>query len=60
MPGQFIPVGAEGIGLDDIRARIDIFTVDLSDQGRAGQVERIKTFAETDAALVQNSAHRPI
>ena len=43
MPGQLIAVRAKGVGLDDLRAGIDIFAVDLGDQGRVHQVELIET-----------------
>jgi hypothetical protein len=36
MLGKFIAVGAESIGLDNVRAGVDVFAVDFSHQRRVG------------------------
>ncbi len=39
---QLVAIGAKGVGLYDVRARIDVFPVDIRNQGRVGQVEFIE------------------
>ena len=51
-------VGAEGVGRDDVRARIDVGAVDVQDRVRMGQVEGFAVAAETVA--LEHRAHRPV
>jgi hypothetical protein len=44
--GQFETVSAKGVGLDDLRAGLDVFSVDLPDQCGLAQVEGVKALAE--------------
>ncbi len=43
MSGEFKAIRAECIGLDDLRASLDIFLVNFSHHGWVAQVERIET-----------------
>ena len=60
MLGQLVAVGAEGVGLDDLRSGFDVFAVDFATRAGLLQVEQVKTVFKTDAALVQHGAHGAI
>ena len=57
MLAQLKAVCAEGIGQNQLRARLDIFAVDGRDRAGIGQVQLIKTLFKTDPAAVQHGAH---
>ena len=57
---QLVAVGAEGVGLDDLRAGINIRPVDLGDQVRLRQVQLVEAACKPDAAGVEHGAHRPV
>jgi hypothetical protein len=51
------PVGAERVGLDDVRAGAQVALVDRADQARIGQVEFRQRAVERGARRVQHGAH---
>ncbi len=51
------PVGAEGVGLDEVRSGRDIAVVDRADDLRIGQVEFVEAPVEEDPLLVQHRPH---
>jgi hypothetical protein len=53
------PVGAEGIGLDDVGAGADVILVDFLDELRPRQVQRIEALVDEHALRVPRP-HRPI
>ena len=53
-------IGAKGIGLDDLRARLQVFLVDVAHQFRLGEIQFVVAAVDKDAASVQAGAHRPI
>ena len=50
-------VRAERVGLDDVRAGVDVVLVDLGDHVRPGDVELLEVLHDEDAALVEERAH---
>ena len=57
MTSQLVAVRAEGIGQDQLRARLDVLAMHFSHRSGIGQVEFIKALVETDAAAVQHRPH---
>ncbi len=57
---QTHPVGAERVGLDDLRARLDVVLVDAAHQVRRRKVQLVEGTVEEHAAGVQHGAHRAI
>ncbi len=53
-------IGAKSIGLDNLRARLQIFLVDGSHQFRLGEIQFVVAAVDEDAASVQAGAHGPI
>jgi hypothetical protein len=51
---------AKCIGLNDLRARINVTAVNFSDYTRLRQVQGIEALVEGDAARVQLRTRRPI
>jgi len=58
--GQLVAVGAEGVGLEQLRAGRQKAGVNGGDQLRAAQVQFIKAGVDGDAVLVQGGAHRAV
>ena len=54
------PVRAEGVGLDDVRARGQVALVDRADQPGVGQVELGQRPVQRGARGVQHGAHRAV
>ena len=50
----------EGVGLDDVRAGADVFLMDLGDQIRLRDVERVEALVDEHALRVQHRAHRAV
>ena len=57
MAGQPEAVGAKGVGLDDLRAGLQVFFVNRQDQARVGEVQLVVAAVDEDAAGVERSAH---
>jgi len=57
---QLEAVGAEGVGLDDLRAGLDVGTVDLRHLRRLAEVQLVETALEAEAVRVQHGAHRAV
>ena len=55
--GQAEAVGAEGVGLDGVRAGLDVLAVDRRDELGPGQDELVQAGALRDAARVEQRAH---
>jgi hypothetical protein len=53
-------IGPKSIGLDDLRARLQVFLVDGSHQFRLGEIQFVVAAVDKDAASVQAGAHGPI
>ena len=58
--GQLPRVGAEGVGLDDLRARLHVGPVDVADQVRLLQVQLVVADVEEGALAVEHGAHRAV
>ena len=58
--GQALPVGAEGVGLQDLRAGLDVLLVDLADQVGRREVQLVEAAVDEDAARVEHGAHGAI
>jgi hypothetical protein len=58
--GQLHRVGPERIGLENLRARLDVLLVDAPDDVRALPVEFVVAHVHEDAATVEERAHRPV
>ena len=58
--GQLDAVGAERVGLDDVRAGLHVLGVHLGDQGRLRQVQPVEAAVDEDALGVQQRAHRAV
>jgi hypothetical protein len=52
--------GAEGVGLDDLRAGAEIVAVHRAHQIRLGEIHLVEVVREEDAALVQLRSHRAV
>jgi len=48
---------AEGVGLDDVRARLEVLLVDGADERRVGEVQLVEAAVHEHAAGVQHRAH---
>ena len=59
-PGQLRPIGAEGVGLDDVGTSVHVGPVDLDDQLGPSQVERLKRLVHEHAPVVEHAAHGPV
>jgi GTP:adenosylcobinamide-phosphate guanylyltransferase len=57
---QFPPVGAEGVGFDEVGPRLHVAAVDLPDQARVAQVQLIEAAIEEHPMLIQHRPHRPV
>ncbi len=57
---QLHPVGAEGVGLDDVGAGPDVGGVDLVHQLRLSEVERLEAAVDEDPASIELGAHRTV
>ncbi len=57
---QLEAVRAEGVRLDDLRARLDVSPVNLADQLRVDQVLAVEALVHARAARVQQRAHRAV
>ncbi len=57
---QLEPRGAEGVGFDDVGAGREVFTMDVGDQGRLREIERLEAAVDEDALAVQHRAHRAV
>ena len=55
--GQARAVGAEGVGLDDLGAGLDVFFVDFLDQRGRGEVELIVAAVDEHTLPVQHGPH---
>jgi len=55
-----IPVRAERVRLDELRARPDVLTVDRLDERRIGQVQEIERAVEWNSTLVEIRPHLPV
>ncbi len=55
--GQARAVGAEGVGLEDLRAGLDVLLVDFLHQGGRGEVELVEAAVDEDALAVQHGPH---
>ncbi len=53
-------VGAESVGLDDVRSGVHVGFVDLAHQLRPGDVELVETLGEGDPRRVEHGAHGAI
>ena len=53
-------IGPKGIGLDDLRARLQVLLVDVAHQFRLGEIQFVVAAVDEDAARVQAGAHSPI
>ncbi len=60
MFGQLVAVRTEGIGNDQLRARFDVFAVDIRNGGGVGQVQFVEAFVKADTACVEHGSHRSI
>jgi hypothetical protein len=54
------PVGAERVGLDDVRAGAHVFPVHARHQIRLRDVQRVEALVDEDAAGVEHRAHRAV
>ncbi len=52
--------GAEGIGLEDLGAGLDVLLVNLADQVGRRQIDLVEAAVDKDAARVEHGAHGPI
>src|SRR4029077_7079848 len=57
---QLDPVGAEGVGLDDVGTGADVLLVDFGDQVRLRDVERVEALVDEDALGIEHRAHRAV
>src|SRR5262249_50809549 len=54
------PVGAEGVRLDDVGAGADVLLVDLRDEVRLREVQRVEALVDEDALRVEHRPHRAV
>jgi hypothetical protein len=57
---QLHAVGAEGVGLDDVRAGAHVGLMDLRDHIRLGQVQLVERAVQEDAFRIQHRPHRAV
>ena len=57
---QLDAVGAEGVGLDHVRAVADVGLVDLGDEIGLREVQLVEGAIEEDALGVEHRAHRAV
>ncbi len=58
--GQLETVGAEGVGLNQVRTGVDVAAVDFGHQCGVGQVDGVERLVDRHAATVEDSAKSPI
>jgi hypothetical protein len=58
--GQLEAVGAEGVGLEDVRPGPEVGLVNLGDDVGLGQVQLVERAVEKDALAVEHRAHRAV
>ncbi len=57
---EFEPVGPVGVGLDELRSGLDVFVVNLPDEGGGGEVEFVEAAVDEHPAVVQHGPHRAV
>jgi hypothetical protein len=60
MRRQLDRVGAEGVGLQDLRAGPDVLPVDLLHQVGPAEIQLVVAHVEKDTTPVEHGAHRPV
>jgi hypothetical protein len=53
-------VRAERVGFDDVGAGADVFLMDLGDQIRLGDVQRVEALVDEDALRIEHRPHRAV
>ena len=57
---QLVRRRAEGVGLDDVGARANVFGVDLAHQIGIAEIQLVVTTIDVDALCVEHRAHRAV
>ena len=57
---QFDAVRAERVRLDDVGAGADVFLMDLGDEIRLREVQRVEALVDEDALRVEHRPHRAV
>jgi len=60
MFGELEAIRSKSVGDHQLRASLDIRTMDLRDSRWVGEIEFIETFVESNPACVQHGSHRAI
>jgi hypothetical protein len=58
--GQLEGVRAEGVGLEQLRARLHVFAVDLPHQVRLPERQLVVADVQEDALAIEHRPHRPV
>ena len=58
--GQLEPVGAEGVGLQNLRTAANVLAMNLADHSGIRQVEFVEAAVDEDALGIEHRAHRAV